>query len=76
MKKTKEQKAKDLLVELDAYCTECDATVGASENGAMLVDRCPGCGSKLIKPSLCIWCGNPVNATALYCTGCGIGIVR
>ncbi len=73
--KHKDRAIKKALQQLDSYCQECDADVRASSSEAMIVSFCPECGSRLLKPKICIICGNPINATARFCTGCGVKIV-
>jgi predicted amidophosphoribosyltransferase len=70
---TKIQKA---LRELNPQCTECNCGVCVDEEGVIKTIYCPDCGTKLVQPSLCKICGNPVNAGSKYCTGCGIEMVR
>jgi predicted RNA-binding Zn-ribbon protein involved in translation (DUF1610 family) len=69
-------KIQKVLRALNARCVDCDTDIYRDEDGVMKVLYCPLCGDKLLQPSLCKICGNPVNADAVYCTGCGVEIVR
>ncbi len=69
-------KVSRLLKASGPHCGECDADIGASESGAVEVVFCPTCGTRLKKATLCKICGNFVQATAVFCTGCGVEIVR
>lgn len=78
MKKTKkiEKKLEDLLKELNPYCRKCDCDFYSSGDDPMIVRYCPNCGSSLVQPSLCLFCENPMNADAKYCTVCGVTAFR
>ena len=64
------------LLGMNPHCDECEIDIGADEEGVVKVLFCPDCGGRLKKPSLCVICGNPVNAMAVFCTGCGVKIIR
>jgi len=72
----KKAKIERALREMYLYCSGCDCPVCGDEKGVVKVIYCPDCGIKLVQPSLCKICGNPVNATSGYCSGCGTGMVR
>jgi hypothetical protein len=77
---SKKNKTKQLddteLLRLCPYCPKCDSDVIRDESELMEMNFCPDCGTKLIQPSYCIWCNNPVNGSAKYCTGCGELMLR
>jgi len=75
-KKVVQRKPEDLLRELSPYCPKCDMDIGPSESNLMAVVYCPTCGADLVQPSLCQICGNPMNADAKFCTGCGNTAIR
>jgi predicted RNA-binding Zn-ribbon protein involved in translation (DUF1610 family) len=64
------------LLKLVRYCPDCDADIMPDEDGQIRINFCPDCGTKLIQPTRCVWCNNPANASATYCTGCGMMIKR
>jgi len=74
-KQTKQTEDKELL-EYARYCPECKQDLIPDSTGTLKVNFCPDCGTKLIQPSRCLWCRSPVNASAIYCTGCGELILR
>lgn len=76
LKKKTQQPDSTELLKFNPYCPNCDSDIGADETGQMQLLFCPDCSTKLIQPSRCVWCNNPVNASAKYCTGCGMMIKR
>ena len=73
-KPTKRAILKDYLSRMDAYCPKCEFDVIMDDEHVMNISFCPDCGTKLKQPRLCIWCKNPVNATANFCAGCGMKV--
>lgn len=77
LKKNKTKQTEDTeLLGFTSYCHECDADIIPDGTGKTEVKFCPDCGTKLVQPSRCVWCNNPVNASAKFCTGCGMMIKR
>ena len=69
-------KVEKALRGLNRYCPECEEQIYADETRVVKVLFCPDCGKRLLEPHLCVVCGNPVNAMAAFCTGCGCWVVR
>jgi predicted RNA-binding Zn-ribbon protein involved in translation (DUF1610 family) len=64
------------LLQMSRYCPNCNADITSDETGQIKVNYCPDCGTELWQPIRCVWCNNPVDASTVYCTGCGMAIVR
>ena len=73
---TKQTKEDTELLAMARYCPSCDADVVPDDSGKIRVNFCPDCGTELWQPTRCMWCNNPINASAPYCTGCGMMIKK
>lgn len=74
-KQTTKKTDKELLGMLK-FCPKCDDNIIPDDTEKIKSNFCPDCGTKLIQPSRCIWCGTPVHASTTYCPACGELILR
>jgi hypothetical protein len=71
-----EEQRQEALKKCYPYCQKCGESVEPDEKGITERKYCPDCGSGLIQPKICEFCGNVIWARSVYCMGCGVKVVR